>query len=426
MRRLSWSHATGAASCTKSGAPIWRQVPKMTQQPHPRIAIVGPGAKRWGDGPFARGAQRIAVDDAHAADFVCLVDESTSPNEVETLWRFRCDGVVLVSRGAWSVAPGRLHDSFELPHEPRSTVDVALPGPLLAPMGEVSGLLAALSGFRPVDWNACSRRWAGQGVPVVSLRLRSGQPAIDDLQGATTPRSRVRIGWHAANLVALPDAERRGAVVRVPASGVAVVGAQRSGTTMMSHLLGRTDRLVTVPEKRCLRTLIDEHQLGRPRVGRLVWHATFLTPCEQLLSAVCDQLPVIAMIRSPEEVVRSMLYNWQGLDDVSQLVTRTGSGASWSRLDTAISIVRRSWQNLLRETETRQDVVIVDYAKCLLEPGCCVEAACARLALDASVGPELANVVSRSTAPGQLQDRQTRRVMARCAGLYERLRTRAI
>lgn len=398
----------------------------MTQQPHPRIAIVGPEADRWGDGPFARGAQRIAVEDAGAGDFVCLVDESTSPDEVETLWRFRCDGVVLVSRGAWSVAPGRLQDSFELPHEPRSTVDVALPGPLVGPVGEVSGLLAALLRFHPVDWNACSRRWAGQGVPVVSLRLRSGQPAIDDLRGAATPRSRVRIGWRAGNLVALPDAERRGALVRVPAPGVAVVGAQRSGTTMMAQLLGRADRLVTVPEKRCLRTLIDAHELGRPRVDRLVWHATFLTPCAQLLSAVCDQLPVIAMIRSPAAVVRSMLSNWQGLDDVSQLVTRTGSGAMRSRLDTAISIVRRSWQNLLRETDTRQEVVIVDYAKCVLEPDSCVEAACARLGLDASVGPELAGLVSRPTAPGQLGAGQTRRVMAECAGLYERLRTRAI
>lgn len=403
----------------------------MIQQVPPRVAVVGPGAERWIDGPFAPGATRITLADAHPADLACLVDESTSHEELAALWRFRCDGVVLASRGAWSSGPGRLEDSADHPHEARSTVDVALPGPLLGSVAQVSALLPALRRFRPIGWSECSRRWAAAGVPVASLRLRPAGSALAELHGTALPRSRVRMGWRVGNLVALPDAERRGASLCVPAPGVAVVGAHRSGTTMMAHLLGQADHVETMREKRCLRTLVDGHAPGRTapggsRADRFVWHATFLAPCERLVSAVCARLPLIAMIRSPDEIVRSMLHNWQGLDDVARLLERTGGDLPRSRLDSAISIVHRSWRNLLQATQTGQEAVILDYATCVRQPDHCVEAAYARLGFAVSIRPGLARFINKPAVAGELEGGEKRRVMAQCADLYQRLRAQAV
>lgn len=171
--------------------------------------------------------------------------------------------------------------------------------------------------------------------------------------------------WAEINRVLLPELERSTGTVRLPPGDhVAVVGPHRSGTTWLANLLGDGLAADRPYEKDCARILLGTSTATDET--RRVLQGTFLMPCPRVAASLAAQCFTVAIVRDPVDVVRSMVHNWSGLEDVSALVEAVhGLSLPVDRVDRASTILGVSMRELLELLSHGLIDVAVTYA-CLV------------------------------------------------------------
>ena len=354
---------------------------------------------------------------------VLLLDADATEDEVATLWGMRSSRHVVAASGAWLVRDNgsdlRWEDPIRSPRESRMSVDLPLPGPFVGPASSLGGLADSDQWTSVRMWLSLATAWRRDGVVCLSARLRESAlaaevlPEMSDLEKLPRPRS----NWRLANRVILPDAESRNAdpSLKADASQLAIVGAQRSGTTWASNLFGSLEGFETVPERRTFDVLIEGFPACVHPPVVPVWQATFLTCCSSLLLGLAAKTQVVALVRDPIQIVRSMLFHWKHLRNVAALASRlAGTASPRQPLDQALLVISTAWKNLSHLMEVVPDrVVFVDYDSLCADPATVVAGAARSLGWDGD--HSLAGVaVRRSELP--------RLTMAECHKIDQHLR----
>jgi hypothetical protein len=109
---------------------------------------------------------------------------------------------------------------------------------------------------------------------------------------------------------------------------------------------------------------------------------------------------VVAVIRDPLEIVRSMFFNWKHLSNVAALVAGlSGEAPPKEPLDQALLVISTAWRNLLHLKEVEPDrIAFITYDGLCADPTATVRAAARSLALDGDVRP-IAVKTRRSDLP---------------------------
>jgi sulfotransferase family protein len=109
---------------------------------------------------------------------------------------------------------------------------------------------------------------------------------------------------------------------------------------------------------------------------------------------------VVAVIRDPLAIVRSMFFNWKHLSNVAALVAGvSGEAAPKEPLDQALLVVSTAWENLLHLMEVAPDrIAFITYDSLCADPTSSVSAAARSLGLDGDVRP-IAEKTRRSDLP---------------------------
>ena len=297
-----------------------------------------------------------------------FVDDSSSPEEPWPQPR------MLVGVGGIRCLPGSL-----LPPSQRvwvgSACQAILPGPIVAP----SALLA--QGWPRVDDAAATwiRQCAllDQSIQLWAIDHRAPE---DDFwtdealveYARLLRRGRPRSDWEDVNRFLLPRAEA--VLDRLPfptgKDHVAVVGAQRTGTTWMTMSLRGLANCIGFTEEMSVDVLIDGFLTPQVRANLLAWHCTFLTSCPRLLSLLAKEVRIIVMFRDPHETVWSLLNHFGGLPHVIDLLRRLGHRVEdLERSRQAIQIVEIAWQNILSLVEdSATNVKLVQYEDLVASP----------------------------------------------------------
>jgi hypothetical protein len=350
------------------------------------IPILVPGADRRTKAQVRKlvesvlGARARAIERSHRSDSaepVLLLDRKTTAAEVEALWQLRSPRHIAAAAGGWLTTDSgsdQWVDPAQRPQDSRMSVDFALPGPLVAPLDLLPAWTEEPERTHAREWLLLAAEWRRRWVVCLGSRLRESSIAFDCRREldvlAELPRP--RSDWWLANRFILPDAERRRASLGLETESgqAAVVGAQRSGTSWAAELLGSVAGNQTMHERRTFDLLIE----GFPRVatpdGLPVWQTTFLTCCRHLLTNLSTRSHVLALVRHPIAVVRSMLFNWPDLANVASLVARvSGRHAPERELDQAVLIVSTAWANLEGLVRASSDRgTVIEYEALCSEP----------------------------------------------------------
>ena len=337
------------------------------------------------------------VSKASSAESVLLLDEETTEEEVARLWSMRSPEHVVSASGLWLVRDNegdlRWEDATTAPHRSRVSVDLPLEGPFVGPASLLADFNDAHEWTDTRRWLSLATAWRRNGVLCLSARLRPSAipaeplPEMRELEQLERPKG----NWSLRNRVILLDAERRRADVNLAANPgqLAIVGAPRSGTTWAAELFGSVEGLKTVREGRSFDVLIEDFPLGiRPSLAP-AWHATFLTCCPGLMMGLASRAKIVALVREPEAIVRSMLFNWKHLSNVAALVARLPDAAPpMEPLDQALLVVSTAWKNLLHLMEVAPDrIAFITYDSLCADPTSTVSAAARRLGIGGHVRP---------------------------------------
>jgi hypothetical protein len=347
------------------------------------------------------------VSPSSSVEPVLLLDEETTEEEVARLWSMRSSKYVVSASGVWLVRDDsgelRWEDATASPRQSRMSVDLPLAGPFVGPPSLLADLNDAHRWTDSRQWLSLATAWRRDGVLCLSARLRVSAadehlPEMRELEQLERPKG----NWWLRNRVILVDAERRKAdVYLAPSPGqLAIVGAQRSGTTWAAELFSSVEGLKTVREGRAFDVLIEGFPPHvRPPVAP-VWCATFLTCCRGLLMGLAARAKVVAVIRDPLAIVRSMFFNWKHLSNVAALVAGvSGEAAPKEPLDQALLVVSTAWENLLHLMEVAPDrIAFITYDSLCADPTSSVSAAARSLGLDGDVRP-IAEKTRRSDLP---------------------------
>lgn len=295
-------------------------------------------------------------------------DDRTTLGELQQLLEFAgADRIVCVA-GAYIGQDQKWHDAAQRTDAARMTVDAVAPGPFVGPSRLVLNLA---TGARTVDWGAIVARAMDMRIPCLTLRLREAGTVVGHRY--LRPPARVRLNWSLANRVVLVNAEYRQACVAAEPSWdrpIAVIGAQRSGTTALANLLGALPGRTTVRERRTFDAIIEGWPIRLPRPdAQPTFHATFLTVCRGLLGSLAAAMPLVAVVRPPADIVRSMLFHWRDVENVATLAAMV-SRVTLPRdpLEQAILVVSRAWDNLLRLRANGAVMVVVEYEQFCRSP----------------------------------------------------------
>ena len=348
------------------------------------------------------------VAPSSSAEPMLLLDEETTEDEVARLWSMRSPDHVISASGLWLVRDGRSElgweDATRSPRKSRVSVDLPLAGPFVGPPSLLADLNDAHRWTDTRRWLSLATAWRRDGVLCLSARLRlsaiAGEPLPEMLE--LEQLERPKGNWWVRNRVILLDAERRKAEINLaPNPGqLAVVGAQRSGTTWATELFGSVDGLKTIREGRAFDVLIEDFPLRVRSSAAPVWHATFLTCCRGLLMGLAARAKVVALVRDPLEIVRSMFFNWKHLSNVAALIARQSDAAPPREpLDQAVLVVSTAWKNLLHLMEVAPDrVAFITYDSLCADPTSTVSAAVRTLGLEADMR-SIAGTARRSDLP---------------------------
>jgi hypothetical protein len=339
---------------------------------------------------------------------VLLLDEMTTEEEVARLWSMRSPEHVVAASGLWLVRDEgselRWEDATGSPHKSRVSVDLPLAGPFVGPPSLLGDLDDSHQWTDTRRWLSVATAWRREGVLCLSARLRASAIADESLpeMRELAQLERPKGNWWLRNRVILLDAERRKAEINLaPNPGqLAVVGAQRSGTTWASELFGSVEGLKTIREGRAFDVLIEGFPLNVKRSVTPVWHATFLTCCRGLLIGLAARAKVVALVRDPLEIVRSMFFNWKHLSNVAALAARLSDVAPPREpLDQAVLVVSTAWKNLLHLVEVAPDrIAFITYDSLCADPAPTVSAALRSLGLDGDLR-SIAGAARRSDLP---------------------------
>jgi Sulfotransferase domain len=348
------------------------------------------------------------VSPSSRVESVLLLDEMTTEEEVARLWSMRSPEHVVAASGLWLVRDEgselRWEDATGSPHRSRVSVDLPLAGPFVGPPSLLSDLDDSHQWTDTRRWLSLATAWRRNGVLCLSARLRASAiadeplPEMRELEQLERPKG----NWRLRNRVILLDAERRKAEVNLaPNPGqLAIVGAQRSGTTWASELLGSVEGLKTVREGRAFDVLIEGFPLSLKPSMAPVWQAAFLTCCRGLLIGLAARAKVVAVVRDPLEIVRSMFFNWKHLSNVAALVARLSDAAPPREpLDQAVLVVSTAWKNLLHLMEVAPDrIAFVTYDSLCADPTSTLNAAARSLGLEGDIR-SIAGAARRSDLP---------------------------
>jgi hypothetical protein len=348
------------------------------------------------------------VSPSSSVESVLLLDEETTEEEVARLWSMRSAEHVVAGSGVWLVRDDarelRWEDATGSPHKSRVSVDLPLAGPFVGPPALLADLNDVHQWTDIRRWLSLATAWRRDGVLCLSARLRPSAvadeplPEMRELEQLERPKG----NWWLRNRVILLDAERREAdVYLAPHPGqLAVVGAQRSGTTWATDLFGSVDGLKAIREGRAFNVLIEDFPLRVKSSVAPVWHATFLTCCRGLLMRLAARAKVVALVRDPLEIVRSMFFNWKHLSNVAALVARLSDAAPPKEpLDQAVLVVSSAWKNLLHLMDVAPDrIAVITYDSLCADPTSTISAAVRRLGLEGDVRP-IGGAARRSDLP---------------------------
>ena len=387
--------------------------------------MVAPGASERTEGRLlklvesALGVPARIVDRAPltgSAEPALLLDRDTTAAEVKALWELRSPRHVVAASGGWLTGERDSRgwtDAARWPHETRMSVDFALPGPLVGPLFALPQWSDSLGSTSCRPWLHLATEWRREGVVCLGARLRQSSARLDtgrelhELAELPRPRS----DWWLANRFILPDAERRVADLSLPSDSrqLAIVGAQRSGTTWASELLGSVEGTETMHERRAFDLLIEGFPRATEPQGVPVWQTTFLTCCRHLLASLSTKASIVAVVRDPLAVVRSMLFNWSDLNNVASLVANvSGRPLPERELERAVLVISSAWSNLAELVRASPDgVTLVDYETLCGDPLGIVGQIARRLGWKGRVNVRLEPAPSREFPDLNPADRRT-------------------
>jgi len=157
-------------------------------------------------------------------------------------------------------------------------------------------------------------------------------------------------GWTLINGELLPAAERggRGIVLPSHARNIGILGAHRSGTTWLANLVGEAVEACRPFEKAGALHILGERSVPSGH-DSYVWQGTFLVPCASLATRFAEGTFTVLILRDPADIVRSMVHNWAGLEDVVRLVERvSGTRPSGTPPERSIAVLGRSLEVIRR------------------------------------------------------------------------------
>lgn len=344
-----------------------------------QVSVWGPSrtaAERLASELGQRGQSAQVVSDPTAALGRCVVlDHTTTVEEVFDLLDLSDDLSIACARGLWrssgeSAEPSSPYRS----RSPRLGLDAALPGPCVVPVG-AARLSCPFRSRSLQDWLMASRLWRRAGFQLLGGRIRpaelgNGHLLQHEVETHLADLARVRTPWSIVNRHVLPMAERSAAELQMPPGRhLAVVGAQRSGTTFITVCLGRLGGGAHLGEEATVDVLLDGFPTPHQEPTITAWQATFLTPCRSLLAELQGAARLVAVIREPASIVASMLNDWSGLDDVSTLVSRlSGQPRPATPLEQAVQIIEVAWTRIAEALDGDRDPLVVSYEDVVSRP----------------------------------------------------------